>query len=85
MSSSARESESSLRGVPIFIDGEKFTVSDDEMTASQLLALGGKNSAEWYLVLKHGREQTEYRDDAVIELKPGSKFLSVFTGPTSVS
>ncbi len=71
--------------IPIFIDGEKFDVDEAKTTAAALLELVSKSSADWYLVLKEGRHQTEYRGDAVIDLKPGLKFLTVFTGPTPVS
>jgi hypothetical protein len=71
--------------IPIFIDGEKFDVADDPTTATALLGLVSKSSADWYLVLKHGREQTDYRDDDEIDPKSGDKFLTVFTGPTPVS
>ncbi|MGC9221844.1 MAG: hypothetical protein ACP5H2_10925 [Solirubrobacteraceae bacterium] len=71
--------------VPIFIDGEKFEVADDPTTATALLTLVSKSSADWYLVLKHGREQADYRGDDEIDPKSGDKFLTVFTGPTPVS
>jgi hypothetical protein len=71
--------------IPIFIDGEKFTVQDATTTAATLLGLVSKSAAEYYVVLKEGRQQTEFRGDDPIELKAGSKFLTVFTGPTPVS
>ncbi len=82
MSTSASRSRTEI---PIFIDGEKYTVAEEQTTASGLLTLVGKTSDEWYLVLKQGRDQTEFRGDAAIELKPGAKFLTVFTGSTPVS
>lgn len=71
--------------IPIFIDGDKFEVSDAPTTAARLLALVSKSSADWYLVLKQGRQQTAYRGDDAIDPRAGSRFLSVFTGPTPVS
>lgn len=71
--------------IPIFIDGEKYAVPGASTTASALLGLVSKSSADWYLVLKEGRQQSEFRADQAIDLKPGSKFLTVFTGPTTVS
>jgi hypothetical protein len=69
----------------VFIDGERFEVDGAEATASALLNLVSKSSADWYLVHKHGRKQVEYRGDEVIELKRDERFLTVFTGPTPVS
>ena len=71
--------------IPIFIDGEKFEVDERPTTAAALLALVSKSTADWYLVRKHGREQTDYRGDDIIDPKAGWKFLTVFTGPTPVS
>jgi len=71
--------------IAIFIDGERFEVDQRRTTASALLALVSKSSADWYLVLKDGRKQTDYRGDEVIELKLDERFLTVFTGPTPVS
>ncbi|MGI8414312.1 MAG: hypothetical protein ACR2QA_17825 [Solirubrobacteraceae bacterium] len=71
--------------IAIFIDGERFEVHKGDTTASALLALVSKPSADWYLVHKHGRKQTEYRGSDVIEIKSDERFLTVFTGPTPVS
>ncbi len=79
------ESEARTRDVPIFIDGEKYTIADVQTTASTLLGLVGKSTVEWYLVLKEGRQQTEFRGAEPIDPKPGAKFLTVFTGATPVS
>ena len=77
--------QAKTRQIPIFIDGEKYTVEGEATTATALLGLVSKLSSEWYLVLKEGRKQTEFRGDDPIELKSGSHFLTVFTGPTPVS
>ena len=71
--------------IPIFIDGEKYEVPDEPTTAATLLGLVSKPSTEWYLVLKQGRQQSEFRGDDEVDLKAGAKFLTVFTGPTPVS
>jgi hypothetical protein len=70
---------------PIFIDGEKYEATSDSMSVEELLALVGKTPAEWYIVEKHGREQTEYHDPAEVPIKSGAKFLTVYTGATPVS
>lgn len=70
---------------PFFVDGEQYRTSEDNLSVAAVLALAGKQADEWYLVEKHGRDQTEYRDGQSIAIKPGAKFLTVFTGPTTVS
>lgn len=70
---------------PIFIDGEKYEATSDRMSVEGLLELVGKGPEEWYIVEKHGREQTEYRHPAEVQIKSGAKFLTVFTGATPVS
>jgi hypothetical protein len=74
-----------IHNVPFFVDGEKHEAPHGEMTVAAVLELVGKTITEWYLVLRHGREQTEYRDDERVPIKPGSKFLTVSIGPTPVS
>jgi len=70
---------------PFFVDGEQYRTSEDELAVAAVLALAGKQADEWYLVEKHGRDQTEYRAGQSIAIKSGAKFLTVFTGPTPVS
>jgi hypothetical protein len=71
--------------IPIFIDGEKHEVADQDLTAADLLALVGKTSSEWYIVYRHGREQKEYHNGDILHPAPGGKYLTVSTGPTPVS
>lgn len=73
------------RNVPIFIDGEKYDAPEGQMTATALLSLVDKAPAEWYVVLRHGREQTEFRGDELVPIKSGNHYLTVSTGPTPVS
>jgi hypothetical protein len=72
----------------ITIDGKAYKVSEKELTATQILALAGKTSAEYYLVEIRGKkERVSYKDKpgAVVKLHPGSKFITVSTGDTPVS
>ena len=54
---------------PIFIDGEKYEAASDRMSVEELLGLVGKGPEGWFIVEKHGREQTEYRHPADVEIK----------------
>jgi hypothetical protein len=72
----------------ITIDGKSYNVAEKTMTATQILALAGKTSVEYYLVEIRGRkERVSYKDqpNAEVKLHPGSKFISVSTGETPVS
>jgi hypothetical protein len=73
------------REIPFFIDGERYTTAEEQLTVEALLALVGKSADGWYLVERHGRNQTEYRAGEVVTITPGAKFLTVSTGPTPVS
>lgn len=71
----------------ISIDGEPYDAPDKTMTANAILALGGINVEDHYLVEIKGKHQESYEGKAgqEIHLHEGSKFISVFTGPTSVA
>lgn len=71
----------------IFIDGESFEAPDETMTANEILSLGGLSADEHYLVEIKGKHQDSFegRGDEEIHLHEGSKFISVFTGPTPVA
>ena len=71
--------------IPFFVDGERYTTAEPERPVEELLALVSKSADEWYLVERHGREQTDYHAGDVVSIKPGAKFLTVSTGPTPVS
>lgn len=67
-------------------DGEPLEIETGSLTMAEILALVGKKPDEWYLVEKQGRERLEFRDpSAVVEIREGAKFVTVFTGPTPVS
>ena len=70
------------KDVPFFIDGERFTTRSAVLSVEEVLGLVAKSAAEWYVVERHGREQTEYRSGQQVPIKPGARFLTVSTGPT---
>ncbi len=73
----------------ISIDGETFEPPNTTMTANEILSLGGLDSSTHYLIeLGDSRQEQisfEYRGAEQILLHEGSKFISNFTGPTTVS
>ena len=72
--------------LPFFVNGEKETTSSESLTVRAILALVDEDPAEYYVVERHGNEQTEYRGaDTEVPVKPGAKFVTVFTGATPVS
>lgn len=71
----------------IYIDGESFEAPEKTMTANAILALGGLSTDENYLVEIKGKHQESFegKGGEEIHLHEGSKFISVFFGPTPVS
>lgn len=72
------------------LDDEPQTTTESELTARQILEHGGVDPASHYLVQIHGaqdKEKKSYKDtpDEIIHLHPNLKFISVSTGPTTVS
>lgn len=77
----------SYKQFEISIDGESYEAPEKDMTANELLALAGLATNEHYLVEIKGKHQEPYdgQGDKTIHLHEGSKFISVFTGATTVA
>jgi len=75
------------KGFTIDIDGEPYPVTDKTMTANAILGIVPYDVSQYYLVELKGTHQDSYqnRGGEIIHLHEGSKFLSVFTGPTPVA
>tara|TARA_R110000787_G_scaffold209044_1_gene319103 strand:+ start:5455 stop:6084 length:630 start_codon:yes stop_codon:yes gene_type:complete len=71
----------------IFIDGELYEAPEKTMTPNEILALAGLAVEEHYLVELKGKHQDSFegKGDQDVHLHEKSKFISVFTGPTTVS
>ena len=71
----------------IVIDGEQFEAPEKTMTANEILSLGGLSTDEHYLIEIKGKHQDPFegKGDQEIHLHEGSKFISIFTGPTPVA
>ena len=88
MATDTTDARKTLKTFEITIDGKAYNVVEKELTATQILALAGRSSAEYYLVEIRGKkERISYKDrpNAEVKLHPGSKFVSVSTGETPVS
>lgn len=86
MSGSQNDAENGQPPVTITIDGVEYTLEDRRQTAAELLTLAGISVADHDLGQVRGQGQVEKRfsDANVIQLTPGAKFVSIFTGPTPV-
>lgn len=85
--SSGGDDKSGGKLVLIAIDGEEHRVADRGWTADELLVLAGVAATQHYLVEIKGKKQESYqgRGSAVLHLQKGDAFVTVFTGPTTVS
>lgn len=78
--------ETAQPDVTFTIDGVEFTSGNRRQTAAALLTLAGVDPAEHYLarVVGNGEVEKPFGSDDVIQLTPGGRFVSIFTGPTPV-
>jgi hypothetical protein len=72
--------------VTFTIDGVEYTSIARRRPAAELLELATLDPAEHDLARVVGQGQVEKRfaDDEEVQLTPGAKFVSIFTGPTPV-
>jgi len=72
--------------VTFTIDGVEFSSTDRRQAAAQLLALAGIDPADHDLarVVGQGQVEKRFHDSEEVQLTPGAKFVSIFTGPTPV-
>lgn len=71
--------------VTFTLDGVEHTVADRRQPAGDVLRLGGLDPADYDLLRVVGKgEHQRFQDDQEIQLVPGGKYLSLFTGPTPV-
>lgn len=71
----------------IHIDGEPFEAPEKTMTANEILSLGGLSTDDHYLIEIKGKHQDTFegRGGEKVHLHEGSRFISVFIGPTPVA
>lgn len=86
MASSSKQENNHPHEIPFFVNNEKESTSSDELTVGAILGLVGEDPSDHYVVERHGNDQTEYKGAGTeVPIKPGAKFITVFTGPTPVS
>jgi hypothetical protein len=68
------------------IDGVEFTAVDRKQTAADLLRLAGLDPEDYDLLraVGHGETEKRYHDLDEVQLVPGGRYLSLFTGATPV-
>lgn len=81
------EHDPSAKRFSIFIDGEEYQIEDRTETPNELLALAGLAPVDHYLIEVKNKKQVSFqgRGDETIHIQKGDTFVSVFTGPTTVS
>jgi hypothetical protein len=71
------------------VDDEPQTTTDKTLTPRQILSAAGINASTHYLVLLRGnsgeKESYQTKMDETIHIHPQMRFVSVSTGPTTVS
>ena len=72
--------------VTFTIDGVEFSSDDRRQTAAELLSLAEVDPIDHDLarVLGQGQVEHPFADADEIQITPGAKFVSIFTGPTPV-
>lgn len=73
--------------VTFTIDGVEYTVDDRQQTAAELLTLAGLDGADHDLAVVRGNSGIEHRfaDSEEVQVTPGARYVSIFTGPTPVA
>lgn len=69
------------------VDDEPQTTAEHTLTPTQILRQAGIDPDTHYLVLIQGNHQVSYqgKPEEAIHMHQHMKFVSVFTGPTTVS
>ena len=68
------------------IDGVEYQRADRSATAAELIVLAGLDPESHDLIRLAGASEQEKRlsDTTMVQLTPGARFMTVFTGPTPV-
>jgi len=86
MSTTSRAAEKGGQpSVSFTIDGVEYATDDRRQTAAELLALAGIDPADHDLhqVVGQGNVR-KFEDDREVQITPGARFVTIFTGPTPV-
>lgn len=81
--------ENRPKEIHFFLDGEPEVTDRHELTPNQIIAeYGGKDPATYYLIqIQGGHEVNNYKDNGntIIQMKNGTHYQMISTGPTPVS
>lgn len=72
--------------VTFTIDGVEYSSDDRRQSAGDLLRLAGLDPADYDLTRSVGKGEKEqrFKDEDEVQLVPGGRYLSLFTGATPV-
>ena len=72
------EKNKDRKKITFTIDGRPYDTRDDDQEAASLLRLAGVDPAQYDLAeIKHSGETKVYRDEKVIHIKDGDRFVTV--------
>lgn len=68
------------------IDGAEYSTEDRRQAARELLALAGVDAGEHDLarIVGQGNVEKQFTDDEEVQITPGARFITIFTGATPV-
>jgi hypothetical protein len=76
---------SGQRPVTFTLDGVEYTVDDRRQPAAEVLRLAGLDPTDYDLLRVVGKDnEKRYKDQEEVQLVPGGRYLSFFTGSTPV-
>jgi len=82
------EDSGKVKGKPpvtFTLDGVEHTVEDRRQLAADVLRLEGLDPANYDLLRVIGKDKEQrFHDQEEVQLVPGGRYLSFFTGPTPV-
>jgi hypothetical protein len=71
--------------VTFTLDGVEYTVEDRRQLAADVLRLAGLDPADYDLLRVVGKDEKQrFHDQDEVQLVPGGRYLSFFTGSTPV-
>lgn len=69
------------------VDGEEQTTTEHTLTPTQIMQQAGVDAGTHYLVQMEGNHRVSYegKPEEAIHMHQHMKFITIFTGPTTVS
>lgn len=81
------EKEKKEHLIEFTVDGETYTTEEKRLTAEKIMQEAKVDQTQYYLVLMtdDGEKSFQQNPSEVIHMHPHMKFISIYTGPTTVS